>query len=141
VIAQSYPDVGDVDARLFDLGSYLLIKGDRTYVNLEVASAPEWFPEYDVDLGPAQAPPPQRVEQLQQQSVYARRYAHGLVVVNPGDTQTTYRLDRTYTLLTPHGGGVVPDSGTPPPAWGLARSRVSGELTLAPRRAAILLYA
>src|SRR5205823_1328298 len=34
VIAQSYPDAADVDARTFDLASYLLIKGDRTYVNL-----------------------------------------------------------------------------------------------------------
>lgn len=139
VIAQSYPAAGDVDARLFDLASYLLIKGGRTYVNLEVASSPEWFPEYGVELGPAQAPPPQRVEQLAQQGVYARRYGHGLAVVNPGDTPATYRPDRTYRRVAPVGGGVVPPDGVPPASWRLTLKPVRGAIELGPRRAAILL--
>lgn len=49
VIGQSYPAVDDIQTRMFSLGSYLLVKGSRTCVNLEVQ--PEWFPEYDLDLG------------------------------------------------------------------------------------------
>jgi hypothetical protein len=57
VIAQAYPDVDDVRARTFALASYLLVRGEHTYLNFEVSSTPEWFPEYDLALGPAAAPP------------------------------------------------------------------------------------
>jgi hypothetical protein len=51
VIAQCYPDTSDVRSRMFALASYLIVGGARTYLNLEVSSEPEWFPEYDLELG------------------------------------------------------------------------------------------
>ncbi|HSC03331.1 MAG TPA: hypothetical protein VLC49_08430 [Solirubrobacteraceae bacterium] len=37
------------------LGSYLLVKGSHTFVNMDIGSEPQWVPEYGVDLGPARA--------------------------------------------------------------------------------------
>jgi Hypothetical glycosyl hydrolase family 15 len=58
LIGQTYPNSSDVQERLFVLGSYLLIKGTRTYINLDTGLDPEWFPEYTIDLGPPTDPLP-----------------------------------------------------------------------------------
>jgi hypothetical protein len=138
VIGQSYPAVEDLQARMFAIGSYLLVKGSRTFVNLEVGFQPEWFPEYELDLGRATAPPPPRITALRSRGAYVRRYERGLVVVNPADAPVTAALARTYLLATPTGGGAVPPSGRPPSSWRLTTSPVSS-VTLGPRQAAVLL--
>jgi hypothetical protein len=135
VICQSYPAEGDVPARMFDLASYLLIKGDHTYVNFGDGIRVTWFPEYGIDLGAAVDPPGLR----QDQGAFVRRFANGLVVVNPGDTTVTYTLPSQMSLVTPSGGGPVPDSGQLPASWTLERTPV-GSVTLGPRRAAVLLH-
>lgn len=134
VICQSYPDVGDVAARMFDLGSYLLIRGAHTYVNFGEGIQVSWFPEYDLDLGAAVDPPGLR----QDQGAFVRRFARGLVVVNPGDSTVHYALPAPMQLQTPQGGGAVPDDGVLPPSWRLTTATVSS-LTLQPRQAAVLL--
>jgi len=80
VIAQSYPDQDSVDQRLFALGSYLLVKGSHTYINLETSQLPEWFPEYDLNLGPARDPLPADISALVASDgmSYQRRYTNGL---------------------------------------------------------------
>ena len=83
LIAQAYPDADDVAARMFIVGSYLLVKGDRTFVSLEVAEEPAWFPEYDLPLGPALDAVPATVAALRDGDVFVRRYAEATVVVNP----------------------------------------------------------
>lgn len=135
VICQSYPAVGDVDARMFDLASYLLVKGAHTYVNFGEGIQVSWFPEYDLDLGAAVDPPGLR----QDQGAFVRRYANGLVVVNPGDGTVRYALPATMRLVTPAGGGAVPDSGVVPPGWTLDEQPVAS-VTLGPHRAAVLLH-
>jgi hypothetical protein len=136
VIAQSYPAAGDVQARMFDLTSYLLIKGAHTYLNFPLGIEVDWFPEYGIDLGAAVDPPGLRA----QDGAYVRRYAKGLVAVNPGDAPVTLQLDAPYQRVVPSGGGRVPDSGVLPAAWTLARTPVAGSLTLAPREGAVLLH-
>jgi hypothetical protein len=128
VICQSYPDPADVGARLFELGSYLLIRGAHTYVNFAEGIRVTWFPEYDVDLGAALDPPGLRVDQ----GAYVRRFAKGLVVVNPGDATVRYSLPGTMRQVAPVGGGAVPNDGH------LETVPVTS-VELAPRRAAILL--
>ncbi|HET8894429.1 MAG TPA: putative glycoside hydrolase [Gaiellaceae bacterium] len=135
VICQSYPDVNDVPARMFDLASYLLIRGAHTYINFGEEIQVSWFPEYDVQLGAGVDPPGLR----QDQGAFVRRFANGLVVVNPGDSTLTYTLPETMRLVTPVGGGAVPDSGQPPAAWTLQTTPV-GSVTLGPRGAAVLLH-
>src|SRR5437764_10895725 len=86
LIGQSYLSASDRRARGFVLGSYLLIKGSHTFVNMDIGSEPQWFPEYGVNLGPALAPPPASIEALRVAGgLYVRRYARGLVAVNPDD--------------------------------------------------------
>lgn len=135
VICQSYPDVGDVQGRMFDLASYLLIKGDHTYVNFGEGIQVSWFPEYGIDLGAPVDPPGLR----QDQGVFVRRYADGLVVANPGDSTVHYTLPGSMRLVTPVGGGAVPDSGQLPSSWALQTTPVT-TVTLGPRRGAVLLH-
>jgi hypothetical protein len=140
LIAQSYPDGGDGEERLFILGSYLLVKGSYTYINLEVSAQPEWFPEYEVDLGaPAEALPPTIDRYLHPQwRVYLRRYAKGMVVVNPAEETRTIRLDRPSYRVLPRGGGPVPADGRPLGTLAYEQTR---EVALGPHTAAILLTA
>ncbi len=135
VICQSYPDASDVDARMFDLASYLLIKGSHTYVNFGEGIQVSWFPEYGIDLGAAVDQPGLRGDQ----GAFVRRLANGLVVVNPGDSTLHYTLPASMQLVTPVGGGAVPDSGRPPASWTLQTAAVTS-VTLGPRRGAVLLH-
>jgi hypothetical protein len=98
------------------LGSYLLIKGAHTYVNMEVDDAPEWFPEYGVALGAPADPLPADIATYLDSTwnVYVRHYARGMVLVNPSDTPRTIALGATYYRVVPSGGGSVPDSGLAP---------------------------
>lgn len=134
VICQSYPAVDDVAARVFDLASYLLIRGSHTYVNFGEGIQVSWFPEYDLQLGAPVDPPGLR----QDQGGFVRRFANGLVVVNPGDSTLTYRLPSPMQLQTPHGGGAVPPGGVVPASWGIDETTVTS-VTLQPQHAAILL--
>jgi Hypothetical glycosyl hydrolase family 15 len=136
VIAQSYPAAGDVQARMFDLASYLLIKGARTYVNFPLGIEVDWFPEYGIDLGASLDPPGLRV----QDGAYVRRFAKGIVAVNPGDAPVTLTLDGPYQRVLPVGGGRVPDSGVLPAEWVLTQTPVVGTLTLQPHEGAVLLH-
>lgn len=135
VICQSYPDAGDVQARMFDLASYLLIKGDHTYVNFGEGIQVSWFPEYGIDLGAPVDPPALR----QDQGAFVRRYANGLVLANPGDATVHYVLPATMQLVTPSGGGAVPESGRIPASWTLQEEPVTS-VTLGPRQGAVLLH-
>lgn len=135
VICQSYPDAGDVNARMFDLASYLLIKGDHTYVNFGEGIQVSWFPEYGIDLGVGVDPPGLRRDQ----GAFVRRYANGLVLANPGDSTVHYTLPAAMQLVTPAGGGGVPDSGQLPASWTLHTSPVTS-VTLGPRQGAVLLH-
>ena len=138
VIGQSYPDLSDVTARMFDLGSYLLIKGAHTFINLEMGMEPTWLPEYDVPLGSAVDPVPATVEALKHGNVYVRRYQQATVVVNPGDTTSTWRAPVAMDKLLPSGGGAVPSSGHVPASWVLHRVATGTTVTLPARSAAIL---
>jgi len=140
VIGQTYPHTGDVQMRMFALGSHLLIKGAHTFVNLEIGFSPEWFPEYGIDLGPATDPVPASIDDLLSGGVYLRHYAKGLVVVNPGSTTVTYDLGGPLYRVMPVGGGTVPSSGVVPPSWKLTTAQVTS-VSLHPQEAAILLLA
>lgn len=116
IIGQTYPIETDVHERLFVLGTYLLIKGAHTYINLDTAMEPEWFPEYAIDLGaPLDALPADIAAYLDPVwQVYVRHYTHGLVLVNPTDTAHAISLGGTYYRADPIGGGAVPEDGAAP---------------------------
>jgi hypothetical protein len=60
-------------------------------------------------------------------------------VVNPGDSTVHYALPAAMQLVTPAGGGAVPDSGQLPASWTLQTQSVTS-VTLGPRRGAVLLH-
>jgi hypothetical protein len=139
IIGQSYVEPLDFQGRMFALASYLLVKGSRSFINLDVGLEPEWFPEYDIDIGTPSQPLPSRIEDLLDPAwgVYRRDYSEGVVVVNPGPSTHSFSLGRTYHRAIPQGGGVVPPEGRPM-EWRLRSDRVTS-LTLAPQEAAVLL--
>jgi hypothetical protein len=118
VIGQTYPNGSDVNERLFVLGTYLLIKGNHTYVNLEsYGSAIQWQPEYGINLGVPTDPVPSTISTLYNSSwnVYVRHYAGGMVLVNPSSTDSgSIALGGTFYQVTPSNGGPVPSSGIAP---------------------------
>ncbi|MBI4674061.1 MAG: hypothetical protein HY741_20645 [Chloroflexi bacterium] len=142
VIAQTYPNANDVDERMFILGTYLLVKGTRTYVNLDTGLAPEWFPEYALDLGSPMQTFPVSINALYDADaqVYRRLYQNGRVLVNPSDATRNVNLGATYYRATPQGGGDVPSDGQIPAAWKIVYSAVTSVM-LAPHQAAVLLNA
>jgi hypothetical protein len=137
ILAQTYPNPADVEERLFVLGSYLLIKGSRTYINLDTGLELEWFPEYSADLGAAVDSLPSTIDGLFDAGwqVYARRYQRGLVLVNPSATARSVTLPAPMARLAPSGGGEVPASGQAP---GSLAYVAAASVTLEPHRAAIL---
>jgi len=138
LIAQSYPELSDVEERLFILSCYLLVKGRYTYINLDLGTAPEWLPEYNIDLGPPKDPLPESISELlhPEWAVYARGYAKGMVLVNPTKTPREFDLGRTYYAVHPRGGGFVPKEGTAP---GSLSYRPVRTMTLGAHRGAVLL--
>jgi hypothetical protein len=138
LIAQSYLSPADIKARTFVLGSYLLIKGSHTFVNMWIGSGPQWFPEYEVSLGRALTPPPASVDALRVGGVYVRRYARGLVAVNPDTRAHSLALGRPMRLVTPVGGGAL-DAAASTRGWGLRERAVRGSIAVAPHSGVLLL--
>lgn len=141
VLAQTY--VAGVQERMFSLASYLLVKGGRTFVNVDVGSDPEWWPEYGLPVGAPSAATPQDIQELDPDGdyVYRREYDTGAVLVNPtspydgsGVTRTV-QLGGEFWTAAPSGGGIVPPDGAP--TGGLSWTAVTS-VTLAPNTSAIL---
>jgi Hypothetical glycosyl hydrolase family 15 len=125
ILAQSYLSAGDLVARGFVLGSYLLVKGSHTFLNMWIGAEPQWFPEYGVDLGPALAQPPASIAALRlANGLYERRYTRGVVLVNPGTQARTIQPGRTVEVMRPYGGGGLNDRASTR-GWGLRWQRTS----------------
>jgi Hypothetical glycosyl hydrolase family 15 len=108
ILAQSYLSPRDMIARGFVLGSYLLVKGSHTFLNMDAGPQAQWFPEYAVDLGSPHAPPPANIDVLHQASgLYVRRFARGLVAVNPAVGTRVLALRAAAKLVRPVGGGAL----------------------------------
>ncbi len=130
LIAQSYLSAPDRRARGFVLGSYLLIKGSHAFVNMDIGSDAQWFPEYGVDLGPALTPPPASIDTLRTASgLYVRRYARGVVAVNPDDRSHVLVLSGPARRVEPIGGGPL-DARADTRGWALRLVPVSRRVVL-----------
>jgi hypothetical protein len=138
LIGQSYLSAGDLRARGFVLGSYLLIKGSHTFVNMDIGSEAQWFPEYGVNLGRALTPPPASIDSLRAASgLFVRRYARGLVAVNPDDTSHVLVLSHAARRVEPVGGGAL-GAGAVTRGWRLRLVPV-GRRVIVPAHGGLLL--
>ena len=136
LLAQSYLDANDLVARGFVLGSYLLVKGAHTFLNMWIGAEAQWFPEYGVELGPALAPPPASIAALRVAGgLYVRRYARGVVVVNPGSSARTLTFHEPVEVMHPAGGGALNDAASTA-GWGLRWLRAKS-VTVPPHGGAI----
>lgn len=115
VIMQPYPSASpststgqqQVD---FFLGTYLLLKGDQSYLNIDYQGGVQYYPEYQLNLGTPLAPPPSNVSDYLWNGVYRRDFQNGFVLVNPGSTTRTLDLGGIYQQVQGHGGGTMTDA-------------------------------
>ena len=141
ILAQSYV-MGDQE-RMFVLGSYLLVKGSATYLNIEYSMEPEWWPEYDLPLGAPVESATDNIDDLYDAAsqVYRRDFENGFVLVNPTNpwdgsgTTITIDLGGTFYRALTQGGGIVPDNGVP---TGTINYTTVTSITLPPFTAAVL---
>jgi hypothetical protein len=139
ILAQSYLGPSDMTARGFALGSYLLIRVSHTFLNMWIGAEPQWLPEYGVKLGVPVGSPPATIDALRTpQGVYVRRYAHGLVAVNPGSTARSFPASSPMELVHPVGGGAL-NAAADTSGWGLRFSTVSGSVSIPAHGGVVLL--
>jgi hypothetical protein len=114
VIMQSYPS--NTQDFNFLLGTYLLMKGDHTYVNLITggdAGHASYYPQYTLDLGAPVMTLPAQISSFAwsgNAGVYRRDYEKGIVVVNAGASSYTISLGQTLNLMSSSGGGTLTNS-------------------------------
>jgi len=147
-IAQNGAKPEDIEARLWYMANYLLMKHGKSYVNMipnvqnRICEA-HWWPEYDLKIGRAVAPLPKSIEECKNASgVYAREYQKALVLVNPDDAARTVELGRNerYQRVIPWGGGPIDREGKMPEG-GLKLEPVEKEVAMLPWSGAILMKA
>jgi len=134
--------VSDVTGRLWLLSNFLLLKHEKSFVNICSGSQLNWWPEYDAPLGePLSKAVPSSVDGLRDASgLYLRRFAGGLVLVNPTGSSLTYTLHDGEVLfvMTPYGGGNIDSNGVMP-AGGLSMARAGATVLVGSWAGAVLL--
>ncbi len=139
VLLQQYVDKENVNDRIFLLSSYLLVKGQHTYLNFEFSADPEWFPEYEIPIGSPVGGIPRSISSLWREDlgIYVRTYTNGLVLVNPSDQVKKVSFQKIGYQVIPSGGGVVPVDGDIS-GWKVDYVPVT-TITLEPNQGAVLL--
>ena len=93
------------------LANYLLVKGDRTYLDYWSKSPLEWYPEWEPRFRPAAVDARRRSRDLASGGVYRRDFERGVALVNPGSAPVTVALGAPMKRVEPAGGGVIDDNG------------------------------
>jgi hypothetical protein len=107
LILQNYlSSPGDVARRMYYLANYLLVRGDRSYLDYFAAGPMEWYPEWGIDLGAA-VNAGASVDELLKDGVYRRDFEKGSVLVNPTSSPVTVTLAKAMQRVVPVGGGAV----------------------------------
>jgi hypothetical protein len=117
IMQPTLPDAPDTAAGQLEgeflIGTYLLLQGDHTYLNMVTGANGVnafYYPEYQINLGPAVTPLASDVSQYLWNGVYRRDFQNGMVLVNPGTTTITVNLPGTYQQVHATGGGVLTDA-------------------------------
>ncbi len=139
LLCQSYIKDSDHNDRWFVLGSYLLIKGHKSYINMFQSTTLSWYPEYAINLGAYKNEPAADISTYWNAAwkVYLRDYANGFVLVNPGTTGVNVDLGHSYKLVRIVGGGPVTASGAQP---GSLSTVMVTSVTIPAHSARVLLY-
>jgi hypothetical protein len=139
--------------RSWAFGSYLLLKGDHTYVNMYGAvtdSRLMWYPEYQVNLGIAQDPGgmPLTVDGYYDPNsqLYVRYFQNGIVLLNNSATSLVFTPAQAMqqVIVSGYGGGVRPgdiDPASNSYVAGSLSSQMVNSVTVGPYSSVILIYA
>jgi Trk K+ transport system NAD-binding subunit len=146
VLGQAYlDDASDGQSRRLALGSYLMAKGPRSYLCLELGAEPEWFPEYELDLGAATDALPAAVDEYEVAAgLYRRRFERGVVLVNPTGAPIDVAVADvagagSWDRATFAGGGALPEDADTS-GWRIDRAAAGAAVTV-PAHDAVLLLA
>ena len=120
VILQNYlgGNPNDLARRRYYLGTYLLVKASRTYLDYFASAPLEWYPEWALDLGAPLTSARAGVADLASSGLYRRDFQRGVVLVNPTAADVTVTLGATFRRVEPQGGGPVDASGATPGTLG-----------------------
>jgi hypothetical protein len=155
-IMQPYPSAPPdspqgLQQRSWAFGSYLLLKGDHTYINMYAAGGGTslmWYPEYQVNLGAAQDPGgmPTDVSGYYDpgSGLYVRHFENGIVLLNNSGTSRVYNPGQVMqqVLVNGWGGSVRPgdiDPATNTYVGGWLSSQLVSTATVAPYSSVILI--
>jgi hypothetical protein len=138
--------------RSFVFGTYLLLKGDHTYINMEGGVASDtrlyWYPEYQVNLGPAQDPNgmPATVDGYfdANSQLYIRQFQNGIVLLNNSSNSLVYTPAQVMqqVIVNGYGGGIRSgdiDADTNTFTGGSLSSQLVNTVTVAPYSSVILI--
>jgi len=154
LLACATPDVSSAGLRMFCIASFLLVKNDTSYYTLNSSGLgsppngysgnPEWFPEFEIDIGSYLDDCPTALDDLRVAGssgggLYARWYTGGLVLANSSPTTTyDFDLDTTYYPVNFSGGGWVQLSGAKAAQTLTTGGAVSGTYSVPPNTGRIL---
>jgi hypothetical protein len=115
IILQNYlSSPTDLARRRYYLANYLLVKGDRSYLEYFATSPLEWYPEWGLDLGRPLATGTTAAADLAVGGIYRRDFERGVAIVNPTNAPVLVKLASPMKRAEPAGGGVIDPNGTLP---------------------------
>ena len=138
IMFQSYlPKETDDQARLYWLGTYLLLRGHYTYITYFAHLPMEYFPEFGIHVGTPLKTARHSINDLRQGSLYIRPFTRGIVVVNSAAHKTApYHVPPGYSKAIVRGGGNIGLNGKVDGR--VLYVPVSGSVLLKPESALIL---
>jgi hypothetical protein len=122
------------------IANYLLLKNHKSFYFYAYSMDVYWWPEYEIDLGSFLNAPTKNLGDLlleNTDSLYARPYEKGLVLVNPGESSQQYALEGYYYRYTFSGGGYV-EANTKPAMTIEHSAPMNGTVSVEPHTALIL---
>jgi hypothetical protein len=114
LIAQAYPDNSKEVLRI--VAEYMLIKNENSFINIMIGSGPQWYPEYEIDLGEQSKLPDSlsklRIKGNSSQSLLKRSYEYGEVICNTSNQPMDYNpYGENWMYIKTSGGGPVDENG------------------------------
>jgi hypothetical protein len=115
LVLKEQPDLNhDLQKRIFTVASYLLVSNENVILSMTDlghinSSLPLYYPEYSVDLGS----PLSDFTYSEAESLAIRKFEHGIVLVNPSESETAvFETNNPYLSVQPIGGGEVAEDGS-----------------------------
>jgi hypothetical protein len=135
-----------LEQRGYDLGTYLLLQGNHTYLNVGGGGGSPtdafYYPEDTINIGAPLSPTATNVSQYAWDGVYRRDFQNGIVLVNPTSSTVTISLPQNYQLASFNGGGALTNTSLDANGnyiGGSVQYTTVNSVTLTPSTGAILL--